>query len=65
VPFIKIEYSSPSNIGVQGVEYFDVDPADVEPDGSVSQDVVVATWQHAVNEYMGDTCATVVENEGD
>lgn len=63
--FVKIEYSSPSNIGVEGVEYFDVDPGDLDADGSVSQDVIDAVWQHAVNEYMADTSATVVENEGD
>ncbi|MFE5093236.1 hypothetical protein ACFRCI_23465 [Streptomyces sp. NPDC056638] len=63
--FIKIEYGSSHNISVQGIEYFEVHPDELDDEGNVPEDLIGATWQHAVNEFMDDTSATLVGNEGD
>ena len=65
MPFIKIEYSSPHNISVQGSDYFEVDQEDLDENGNVRTEVIDRVWQEAVNEFMSDTSATVVEGEGD
>lgn len=65
MPFIKVTYSSPKNIGVQGNDYFEVDAEDLDENGRVPQRFQDEAWQDAVNEFMSDTYAEVVESEGD
>lgn len=64
MPFIKISYGSGHNVSVQGVDYFEVDAEDLDENGNVPESVINETWQHAVNEFMDDTSAEVVEREG-
>lgn len=65
MPFIKVTYSSSNNVSVQGTDYFEVPAEDLNEDGSVPERMISETWQEAVNEFMSDTYADVVENEGD
>ena len=65
MPYIKISYGSPRNITVQGVEYFEIDPEDLNEDGTVPEALISDMWQECVNNYMSDTGADVVENEGE
>ncbi|MGW2950765.1 hypothetical protein [Streptomyces eurythermus] len=63
--FIKIEYGSSHNVSVGGVDYYEVAPEDLDENGNVPESLISATWQEAVNEFMADTSAEVVESEGD
>jgi hypothetical protein len=63
--FIKVEYASSNNISVQGTDYFEVDEDALDEDGQVPESLILETWQHAVNDFMGDTNVEVVEKEGD
>lgn len=63
--FIKVEYGSSHNVSVRGVEYFEVGDEYLNKDGTVPESIVMDAWQEAVNEFMADTSATVVANEGD
>lgn len=63
--FIKVEYGSSHNISVQGVDYFEVAAEDLDGDGNVPDDFITSAWQEAVNDFMADTSATVVDAEGD
>lgn len=63
MPLIRIEYGSPYNVSVKGVEYFDVSENDLDADGNVLPDVLDRAWQEAVNDFMSDTYVDVVEGE--
>lgn len=63
--YVKIEYGSSHNVSVGGVEYVEVGDDLLDENGQVPESVVSSVWQEAVNEFMADTCAVVVENEGD
>ena len=63
MPFIKISYSSPNNISVQGTDYFEIDEGDLDDNGNVPERVIDRVWQEAVNDFMSDTYAEVVESE--
>jgi len=63
--FIKIEYGSPQNVSVRGTEYFEIHADDLDDDGCIPEELIDNVWQDAVNEFMGDTSASIVENEGD
>ncbi|MET9816908.1 hypothetical protein [Streptomyces sp. NPDC006355] len=65
MPFIKVEYSSSHNISVQGVDYIEIDQEALDENGQVPEKLIQEVWQEAVNEFMADTYAEVVENEGD
>ncbi|MFD5308276.1 hypothetical protein [Streptomyces ardesiacus] len=65
MPFIKITYRSPNNISVQGTDYFEVEEYELYDDGSVPESVIDRTWQEAVNDFMSDTDAEIVESEGE
>lgn len=65
MPYIKVTYSSPRNISVQGSDYFEVAAEDLDENGRVSEQAVQEVWREAVNEFMSDTYTDVVENEGD
>ena len=61
MPYIKITYSSPRNVSVRGVDYFEIDAEELNEDGTVPEEI----RQEAVNSFMGDTFTDVVENEGE
>jgi len=65
MPFVKIEYSSSHNISVQGTDYFEVEEELLDDEGNVPEYIISEIWQEAVNEFMSETYAGVVENEGD
>lgn len=65
MPFIKVEYGSSANISVQGIDYFEVEEEDLNEDGTVPGWLISQIWQDAVNEFMSDTYADIVQNEGD
>lgn len=65
MPFIKITYVSPNNVSVQGAEYFEVEPDRLDGRGEVPAYLIDEVWQDAVNDFMSDTYAEIVENEGD
>ncbi|MFD4474618.1 hypothetical protein ACFWPU_00675 [Streptomyces sp. NPDC058471] len=65
MPYAKITYNSPNNVGVQGSDYIELEPEDLDENGELPDKVQSAIWQDAVNEYMSDTYIEVVEHEGD
>lgn len=63
--FIKVVYGSTYNVSVRGTDYFEIDDELLDGNGELPERIVDEVWQEAVNEFMSDTSADVVENEGD
>lgn len=65
MPYAKITYASSHNITVQGSDYIELEPEDLDENGELQQSTNESIWQDSVNDYMADTYIEVVEREGD
>lgn len=65
MPYVKITYASWNNITVQGTDYIEIDEGELDENGELPPRVLNEYWQAAVNDFMSDTMAEIVQNEGD